>query len=168
MTWLGTFHSIGVKILRRHAELVGLKPAFTILDTDDQIRLLKQLIEAARHRREALAGAPARAPHRQLEEPRPRARQGAGRRSAAASPTARALTLYAEYQERLKMLNACDFGDLLLECLRLFQDNPDVLQSYQRRFKYMLVDEYQDTNVAQYLWLQAAGAGPSQHLLRRR
>jgi len=158
MTWLGTFHSIGVKILRRHAELVGLKPAFTILDTDDQIRLLKQIIEA-----------------HNIDEKRWPARQLAGHidnwknrgLSPAKVPAGEAMSfaggkgaeLYAEYQERLKILNSCDFGDLLLECLRLFQENADVLQKFQRRFKYMLVDEYQDTNVAQYLWLKLLAQG---------
>jgi DNA helicase-2/ATP-dependent DNA helicase PcrA len=158
MTWLGTFHSIGVKILRRHAELVGLKPAFTILDTDDQIRLLKQIIEA-----------------HNVDEKRWPARQLAGYidnwknrgLSPAKVPAGEAMSfaggkggeLYAEYQERLKILNSCDFGDLLLECLRLFQENADVLQKFQRRFKYMLVDEYQDTNVAQYLWLKLLAQG---------
>jgi DNA helicase-2/ATP-dependent DNA helicase PcrA len=158
MTWLGTFHSIGVKILRRHAELVGLKPAFTILDTDDQVRLLKQLIEAhgideKRWPARQLAGLidgwknrglfPAQIPHGES------ARYANGKGA----------QIYAEYQERLKTLNSCDFGDLLLECLRLFQQSPDVLGSFQRRFKYMLVDEYQDTNVAQYLWLKLLAQG---------
>jgi DNA helicase II / ATP-dependent DNA helicase PcrA len=158
MTWLGTFHSIGVKILRRHAELVGLKPGFTILDTDDQVRLLKQVIEA-----------------RGIDEKRWPARQLAGLidhwKNRGLTPGkvpageahgfagGRAAELYAEYQERLKTLNSCDFGDLLLECLRLFQENADVLQKFQRRFKYMLVDEYQDTNVAQYLWLKLLAQG---------
>jgi DNA helicase-2/ATP-dependent DNA helicase PcrA len=158
MTWLGTFHSIGVKILRRHAELVGLKPAFTILDTDDQIRLLKQLIAAhgideKRWPARQLAGLidgwknrglfPAQIP------------QGESMRYA----NGKGAQIYAGYQERLKTLNSCDFGDLLLECLRVFQQNPDVLGSFQRRFKYMLVDEYQDTNVAQYLWLKLLAQG---------
>ena len=158
MTWLGTFHSIGVKILRRHAELVGLKPAFTILDTDDQVRLIKQLLEA-----------------HNIDEKRWPARQLASLidswKNRGLTPdkvpsgeahgyaNGRGADIYGEYQQRLKTLNSCDFGDLLLECLRLFRENPDVLAKYQRRFKYMLVDEYQDTNVAQYLWLRLLAQG---------
>ncbi len=153
MQWLGTFHSIGVKILRRHAELVGLKSNFTILDTDDQIRMLKQLIQA-----------------NAIEEKRWPARQLAtlidGWKNRGLSPDqvpqdeafhfaqGKGIDLYKAYQERLKILNACDFGDLLLECIRLFRENPDVLASYHQKFRYILVDEYQDTNVAQYLWLR--------------
>jgi DNA helicase II / ATP-dependent DNA helicase PcrA len=158
MTWLGTFHSIGVKILRRHAELAGLKSGFSILDTDDQIRLLKQLLVAhdvdekrwpARQLANLIDGwknrglVPAKVPQA----------------DAFAFANGKGAELYGEYQARLKALNACDFGDLLLECLRLFQEHPDVLAEYQRRFKYMLVDEYQDTNVAQYLWLRLLAQG---------
>ena len=157
MTWLGTFHSIGVKMLRRHAELVDLKSDFTILDTDDQIRLIKQILSANDIDEK-------RWPARQLaamidgwkNRGLPPAKVPAGEGHGFAG---RGAELYRAYQERLKLLNACDFGDLLLECLRLFQDNPDVLADYQRRFKYMLVDEYQDTNVAQYLWLRLLGQG---------
>ena len=161
MPWLGTFHAIGVKILRRHAELVGLKSGFTILDTDDQIRLIKQVIESEG-----------------LDKDRWPARQLAGlidswknrgltpdkvpRGEAFAFAEGKGAELYAAYQKRLKELNAADFGDLLLEVLRLFQENPDVLADYQRRFRYILVDEYQDTNVAQYLWLRLlAGGSPN-------
>ena len=158
MTWLGTFHSIGVKILRNHAELAGLKSGFSILDTDDQIRLLKQLLEA-----------------HDIDEKRWPARQLAslidGWKNRGLTPDkvpageahgfANGLggKLYAEYQQRLKVVNAADFGDLLLEVLRIFQEHPDVLKEYQRRFNYMLVDEYQDTNVAQYLWLRLLAQG---------
>ena len=150
MPWLGTFHSICVKILRRHAELVDLKSGFTILDTDDQIRLLKQLIQAEG-----------------IDDKRWPARQLAGlidgwknkalgpdeisEGDARAFGNGRGRELYRAYQERLKILNACDFGDLLVGCIRLFRENKDVLSDYQGRFKYILVDEYQDTNVAQYL-----------------
>ncbi|HEY7764577.1 MAG TPA: UvrD-helicase domain-containing protein [Aestuariivirgaceae bacterium] len=158
MTWLGTFHSIGVKILRRHAELVGLKPGFTILDTDDQVRLLRQVIEAhgideKRWPARQLAGLIDHWKNRGLTPNKIPAGEAHGFASG------KAPQLYAEYQERLKILNSCDFGDLLLECLRLFQENADVLQKFQRRFKYMLVDEYQDTNVAQYLWLKLLAQG---------
>lgn len=157
MPWLGTFHSISVKILRRHAELVGdgtlhLKSGFTILDTDDQIRLLKQLIAAEniddkRWPARMLAGliddwknralTPSRVP-----EGESHAYDGKG------------AALYAQYQRRLLELNAVDFGDLLLHCVMIFQAHPDVLAQWQERFRYILVDEYQDTNVAQYLWLR--------------
>jgi len=152
MPWLGTFHAICVKLLRRHAELVGLKSSFTILDTDDQIRLLKQLIRAAgiddkRWTARGLAGIidswknrawiPATVPT-----------------SEAGAFNGKGLELYAAYQARLKVLNAVDFGDLLLHVVTIFQQNGDILAQYQRWFKYILVDEYQDTNVAQYLWLR--------------
>jgi DNA helicase-2/ATP-dependent DNA helicase PcrA len=147
-----------VKILRRHAELVGLKSDFTILDTDDQIRLLKQVIVAA-----------------DIDEKRWPARLFAaiidGWKNRGLAPAdvpagdagsfaeGRGKALYAAYQERLKTLNAADFGDLLLENLRLFRAHADVLARYQERFRYMLVDEYQDTNVAQYLWLRLLAQG---------
>ena len=155
--WLGTFHSICVKLLRRHAELVGLKSNFTILDTDDQLRLLKQLVQAAN-----------------IDDKRWPARQLAtiidGWKNRAWTPDKvpaaeagaynhRGTELYDQYQTRLRELNAVDFGDLLLHMVTIFQAHPDVLEQYQRWFRYILVDEYQDTNVAQYLWLRLlAGA----------
>jgi DNA helicase-2/ATP-dependent DNA helicase PcrA len=153
MPWLGTFHAIGVKILRRHAELVGLKSSFTILDTDDQIRLIKQLLEAAnidekRWPARIFAGILDGWKNRGLTPEQVPAGE------AMAFANGRGGDLYKAYQERLKTLNAVDFGDLLLETIRLFRDNPDVLRDYQQRFRYILVDEYQDTNVAQYLWLR--------------
>src|SRR5262245_57769051 len=156
MPWLGTFHAIGVKILRRHAEMVGLKPDFTILDTDDQIRLLKQLLELQnidekRWPARVLAGLIYGWKNRGLVP----AKVPAG--EAASFAGGRGAELYAAYQERLKVLNAVDFGDLLLECIRLFRERPEVLRHYQERFKFILVDEYQDTNVAQYLWLRLLG-----------
>jgi DNA helicase-2/ATP-dependent DNA helicase PcrA len=159
MPWLGTFHSIGVKMLRRHAELAGLKSGFTILDTDDVVRLLKQLIQA-----EGLDDK--RWPARQFammidgwknkglgpaEIPEGDARSfgnGKGRK------------LYQAYQDRLQTLNACDFGDLLCHPIRIFRAYPDVLKEYHRRFKYILVDEYQDTNTAQYMWLRLLAQRP--------
>ena len=157
MGWLGTFHSIGVKILRRHSELVGLKSGFTILDPDDQLRLMKQVIEAAGIDKERW---PARQfaiaidgwKNRGLTPEKVPAGEGS-------FGGGKGRELYAAYQKRLKELNACDFGDLLLEGLRLFQQNPDVLAGYQRRFRYMLVDEYQDTNVVQYMWLRLLAQG---------
>ncbi|MBX9925402.1 MAG: UvrD-helicase domain-containing protein, partial [Hyphomicrobiaceae bacterium] len=153
MAWLGTFHAIGVKILRRHAELVGLKSGFTILDTDDQIRLMKQVIEAEGIDKERW---PARQLAALIDGWKNRAltpdQVPAGEAHAFAG--GRGQKLYAAYQGRLKDLNAVDFGDLLVENIRLFREHPDVLADYQRRFRFILVDEYQDTNVAQYLWLR--------------
>ena len=159
MPWLGTFHAISTKILRRHAELVGLKSGFTILDTDDQIRLLKQVIQAENIDDKRW---PARALAHQIDAWKNKglapAQVPPG--EAAAFANGRGGDCYKHYQERLKVLNATDFGDLLLECVRLFRENPDVLRQYQDRFRYMLVDEYQDTNTVQYLWLRLlAGSG---------
>jgi len=152
MPWMGTFHAICVKLLRRHAELVGLKSNFTILDTDDQVRLMKQLIVAEN-----------------IDEKRWPARQLAGiidgwknrawtpdkvPAAEAGAFNHRGTEIYDYYQQRLKALNAVDFGDLLLHVLTIFQAHDDVLAQYQRWFRYILVDEYQDTNVAQYLWLR--------------
>ena len=151
--WLGTFHALGVRILRRHAELVGLKSNFTILDTDDQIRLLKQLLEAEhidekRWPARVLSGIIQRWKDRGLAPDKVPAADGGE------FANGRAIALYGQYQERLKALNATDFGDLLLHCLTLFTENEDVLADFQRLFRYILVDEYQDANVAQYLWLR--------------
>ncbi|MDG5488010.1 UvrD-helicase domain-containing protein [Sphingomonas sp. BGYR3] len=153
MPWLGTFHSIGAKMLRRHAELVGLQSNFTILDTDDQLRLLKQLVIAA-----------------DLDEKRWPARQLAGLidgwKNKGLTPAdldageselyanGRGQELYTQYQARLRAVNACDFGDLLLHSLTILKDNREVLEQYQQRFRYIMVDEYQDTNSVQYLWLR--------------
>src|SRR6056297_292172 len=177
MPWLGTFHAICVKLLRRHAELIGIDPAaapladppagdpgsgardrihlkanFTILDTDDQLRLLKQLVQASG-----------------IDDKRWPARQLAGiidqwknrawtpenlPGSEASAYDGKGPALYRLYQARLRELNAVDFGDLLLHVVTIFQRHPDVLAQYQRWFRYILVDEYQDTNVAQYLWLR--------------
>ncbi len=158
MPWLGTFHAIGTKILRRHAEMVGLRSDFTILDTDDQIRLMKQVIQAEdidekRWPARALASFIDGWKNRGLTPDKVPAGE------AAAFASGRGAKLYAAYQQRLKDLNAADFGDLLLENLRLFREHEDVLRSYQERFRYMLVDEYQDTNVAQYLWLRLLAQG---------
>ncbi len=152
MPWMGTFHSLSVKILRRHAELVGLKSNFTILDTDDQLRLMKQLISAANIDEKRW---PARMLASIIDSWKNRALTPDRVPSAeAAAYDNRGTELYEAYQQRLLTLNATDFGDLLLHCVVIFQKHPDVLQQYQRWFKYILVDEYQDTNVAQYLWLR--------------
>ncbi|WP_024588681.1 UvrD-helicase domain-containing protein [Aliihoeflea sp. 2WW] len=160
MPWLGTFHSIGVKILRRHAELAGLKSGFTILDTDDVVRLIKQLIQAEG-----------------LDDKRWPARQFAqmidGWKNKGLGPAdipegdARAFAngkgreLYKAYQDRLQTLNACDFGDLLCHPIRIFRAYPDVLREYNEKFRYILVDEYQDTNTAQYMWLRLLAQRPA-------
>jgi len=156
MPWLGTFHAICVKLLRRHAELVGLKSNFTILDTDDQVRLMKQIIVAEgidekRWPARQLAGLIDNWKNRAWTPDKvPAAEAGAFNH--------RGGELYAAYQTRLKTLNAVDFGDLLLHMVFIFQTHEDVLKQYQRWFRYILVDEYQDTNVAQYLWLRLLAA----------
>jgi DNA helicase-2/ATP-dependent DNA helicase PcrA len=160
MPWLGTFHSIGGRILRTHAELVQLKSNFTVLDVDDQIRLLKQLLQAdniddKRWPARMLAGLIDGWKNRGLMPSQVPPGE------AAVFGNGRGGKLYASYQERLKILNAADFGDLLLENIRLFREHPDVLRQYQHRFKFILVDEYQDTNVAQYLWLRLLAQAPS-------
>ncbi|OWK28713.1 ATP-dependent helicase [Sphingomonas mucosissima] len=153
MPWLGTFHAIGAKMLRRHAELVGLQNNFTILDTDDQLRLLKQLIVAAdidekRFPARSLAGLIDEWKNKGLTPREIDAgeseRYGNGRGG----------ELYEQYQARLKAVNACDFGDLLLHVLTILKTNREVLEHYQQRFRYIMVDEYQDTNSVQYLWLR--------------
>ena len=152
MPWLGTFHSICVKLLRRHAELAGLKSNFTILDTDDQLRLLKQLVAAANIDDKRW---PARALASIIDNWKNRAWTPDNLpASEAGAYDGKAPALYKLYQTRLKELNAVDFGDLLLHVVTIFQTHEDVLQQYQRWFKYILVDEYQDTNVAQYMWLR--------------
>ena len=152
MPWLGTFHSICVKLLRRHAELVNLKTNFTILDTDDQLRLLKQLIKAANVDEK-------RWPPRHLASLIDRWKNRGWLPDAVPASDANAFDnigteLYVQYQQRLRELNAVDFGDLILLVVELFQENAEILSKYQKWFKYILVDEYQDTNVAQYLWLR--------------
>jgi DNA helicase-2/ATP-dependent DNA helicase PcrA len=160
MPWLGTFHSIGVRLLRRHAELVGLTSDFTILDTDDVVRLIKQLIQAEG-----------------IDDKRWPAKQFAGLidtwKNKGQGPTdiaegdARSFAngkgreLYAAYQARLASLNACDFGDLLLHPIAMFRKYPEVLKDYHRRFRFILVDEYQDTNTAQYMWLRLLAQRPT-------
>ncbi|HZB91442.1 MAG TPA: UvrD-helicase domain-containing protein, partial [Stellaceae bacterium] len=156
--WLGTFHAIAARLLRRHAEVVGLKPNFTILDTDDQLRLVKQIAQAAgvneqRWPARLLLGAVERWKDRGLVPDK----VPPGDQSELAD--GRILALYRLYQERLLTLNAADFGDLLLHNLTIFTARPEILADYQHRFRYILVDEYQDTNVAQYLWLRLLAQG---------
>ncbi len=158
LPWVGTFHAIGARILRRHAELAELRPNFTILDADDQLRLLKQVIEAEgldakAHPPRQLAALIDGWKNKGLTPDKVSAGEAAGFAGGGGA------TLYAAYQARLKELNVVDFGDLLLESLRLFQNFPDILADYQQRFRYILVDEYQDTNIAQYLWLRLLAQG---------
>jgi DNA helicase II / ATP-dependent DNA helicase PcrA len=153
MPWLGTFHAIGAKMLRRHAELVGLQSNFTIIDVDDQLRVMKQLIIAAdldekRFTAKALGGLIDSWKNKGLTPSDIDA--GESERFA----DGKGGELYAAYQARLKALNACDFGDLLLHVLTILRKHRDILEHYQQRFKYILVDEYQDTNAVQYLWLR--------------
>tara|TARA_A100001037_G_scaffold289402_1_gene301083 strand:- start:5954 stop:8311 length:2358 start_codon:yes stop_codon:yes gene_type:complete len=164
--WLGTFHSIAARILRQNAELVGLRSDFTILDTDDQTRLLKQLLKS-----------------RNIDDKRWPARtlctmiqrwkdQGLSSNNIerieildkGEFANGEAPSIFLDYQKRLEILNAADFGDLLAHCITIFKSNPDLLSSYQKRFKYILVDEYQDTNVAQYLWLRLLAATEDQNI----
>ncbi|MEZ5936794.1 MAG: UvrD-helicase domain-containing protein [Hyphomonadaceae bacterium] len=158
LRWLGTFHSVSSQILRRHAEAAKLKSSFTVIDTDDQLRLIKQILDAEnidpkrwtpRYMLSLIDGWKNRAvlPH-QLDTTE--ARKFADGRGA---------RIYEIYQSRLSVLNAVDFGDLLLHTIRIFQENPEILAQYHQRFRYLLVDEYQDTNVAQYLWLRLLAQG---------
>jgi len=151
--WLGTFHSLSMRILRKHAEVLGYTSTnFTVIDADDQIRLIKQLLKAEN-----------------IDEKQVPAKMVAGiinRWKDKAKTPDRAgnlqdlhVLLYRQYQERLKILNAMDFGDLILNCLVLFQQNPEILNSYQQQFCYLMVDEYQDTNTSQYLWLRLLSDG---------
>ncbi|MBL4543747.1 MAG: UvrD-helicase domain-containing protein [Rhodobacteraceae bacterium] len=157
MPWLGTFHAIGVKLLRRHAELVDLSSNFTILDTDDQLRLMKQLIAAANIDEKRW---PARLLATIIDNWKNRAWRPDNLPASEANAFDRkGPALYAAYQARLRTLNACDFGDLLLHVLTIFQTHDDVLNRYRRWFRYILVDEYQDTNVAQYMWLRLLAGG---------
>ena len=153
MQWLGTFHSIGAKILRRHAELAGLKSNFTILDADDQLRLMKQILEA-----EGIDDKrwPARTLATFIDGWKNRGLRPEDVPDGEAHGFAfgKGRALYKQYQDRLKALNAADFGDLLLDTLTILRTNNEILSEYRERFKYMLVDEYQDTNTVQYLWLK--------------
>jgi DNA helicase-2/ATP-dependent DNA helicase PcrA len=153
MPWLGTFHAIGAKMLRRHAELVGLQSNFTILDTDDQLRLLKQLVLAADIDEKRF---PARALGGLIDEWKNKGLSPADIDAGESERWAngRGGELYQQYQGRLVALNACDFGDLLLYMLVILRKDREVLNQYQQRFRYIMVDEYQDTNSVQYLWLR--------------
>ena len=155
--WIGTFHAIAARILRRHAEVVGLKSNFTILDQDDQIRLMKQIIEAEEIDDKRW---PARAVHAAIERFKDRGLtpDKVGVAEAGDIADGRIGELYKIYQDRLVILNAADFGDLMLHCLTVLR-RVEVLEEYQRQFHYILVDEYQDSNVSQYLWLRLLAQG---------
>jgi DNA helicase-2/ATP-dependent DNA helicase PcrA len=156
--WLGTFHSVGVRVLRRHAELVGLKSNFTILDTDDQVRLIKQLLQAENIDDKKW---PARVLSHVIQRWKDRALtpDKVNADDAGEFANGKAVDIYRQYQARLAEVNAVDFGDLVMLCVSLWQQHPDVLALYHRRFRHLLVDEYQDTNVAQYLWLRLLAQG---------
>lgn len=151
--WLGTFHALAARILRKHAGVVGLQDNFTILDADDQLRLVKQLMDGSGIDDQRF---PAKAVLALIQKWKDR---GETPDRVSGGGEGKILALYRAYQDRLKTLNACDFGDLLLHNLTLFRTHPDVLAQYQERFKYILVDEYQDTNVGQYLWLRLLAQG---------
>jgi DNA helicase-2/ATP-dependent DNA helicase PcrA len=156
--WLGTFHALCARMLRRHAELVGLTSGFTILDADDQMRLLKQVMDAAkidvkRWPANALMGHIQRWKDRGLAPARVTPSEDSD------FANGRTVELYTAYQERLRALNTCDFGDLLLHMTEIMRTHSDVLAQYHRMFRYILVDEYQDTNVVQYLWLRLLAQG---------
>ncbi len=151
--WLGTFHALCARMLRRHAEHVGLTSSFNILDSDDQLRLLKQVMEAARldlkrFTPQAMMALIQRWKDRGLTPARVTAAEDSD------FANGRGTELYIAYQERLRALNTADFGDLLLHMTEIMRTRPDVLEQYHRAFRYILVDEYQDTNVVQYLWLR--------------
>ena len=165
--WLGTFHALCARMLRRHAEHVGLTPQFTILDADDQLRLLKQIMEVEqvdtkRWAPPALMVVIQRWKDRGLTPTRITPQDDTD------FAAGRARDLYSAYQARLRALNAADFGDLLLHMTELLRDRPDILAQYHRMFRYIMVDEYQDTNTVQYPLVAAARAVAQEHLLRRR
>lgn len=158
--WLGTFHALAARILRQHAEAVGLNSQFTIIDPDDQVRLFKQLMElegidTKKWAPKAMVSVIDRWKDRALLP------DDVGMNEAGDLAGGRLPALYRLYQQRLKTINACDFGDLLLHMLTIFRDpaRADILAAYHRRFRYIMVDEYQDTNVAQYLWLRLLAQG---------
>lgn len=155
MSWMGTFHSLGVKILRYNADLVGLSSKFTIISTDDSIKLLKQIfldegIDIKKYPPKNFAKIIDNWKNRALTP------DDLPDSEAKAEKIVSGLGgyLYKEYQRRLKLYNSCDFGDLLLYPIELFKKYPEILSIYHKKFKYFLVDEYQDTNEAQYIWLK--------------
>ena len=152
LPWLGTFHSVSAKILRRHAESVGLNSRFTIIDQDDQLRLIKNICKAEKIDVKKIA------PQFILSFINQWKNKGLLPKDVVTKkriPLEIAiLNVYKFYQERLKILNSCDFGDLILLCVTMFENNPDILELYLNNFKYILVDEYQDSNYIQSKWLK--------------
>lgn len=151
--WLGTFHGIAARILRNHAEVVGLKSNFTIINTDDQVQVVKNIISEmypnySSEKYSVIAGIIQKWKEKGLS-PKDVVASELFKQSYVTT-----LTVYHHYQERLKFLNSTDFGDLLLYNVQILSENNDILSYYQDKFKYIMVDEYQDTNTIQYLWLQ--------------
>jgi len=152
LPWLGTFHSVSAKILRRHAESVGLNSRFTIIDQEDQLRLIKNICKAENIDVKKVAPQFILSFINQWKNKGLLPKDVITKRGV---PLERAiLNVYKFYQEKLKILNSCDFGDLILLCVKMFEDNPDILELYLNNFKYILVDEYQDSNYIQSKWLK--------------
>ena len=150
LPWLGTFHSVSAKLLRRHAEAVGLNSRFTIIDQDDQIRLIKNICKAENIDVKKISPQFIVAVINQWKN------KGLLPKDVVLKkiPLEKSiLKVYKFYQERLKILNSCDFGDLILLCVNMFENNHDILELYSNNFKYILVDEYQDSNYIQSKWL---------------
>ena len=151
LPWLGTFHSVSAKILRRHAEAVELNSRFTIIDQEDQLRLIKNICKAENIDVKKIS------PQFVLSFINQWKNKGFLPKDVVTKkglPLEKAiLNVYKFYQERLKILNSCDFGDLILLCVTMFENNPDILELYLNNFKYILVDEYQDSNYIQSKWL---------------
>ncbi len=158
--WLGTFHSICLRIVRKHAECVGLQSNFTVLDQDDQTRLLKRILAEMNIDDKRW---PAKSFLAIIQSFKDRAltpdKAGSGDSDHSHFANGKLIPVYETYQQKLRNLNACDFGDLILHCITIFKNHSDILAEYQKKFRYLLVDEYQDTNVAQYLWLRLLAIG---------
>jgi DNA helicase-2/ATP-dependent DNA helicase PcrA len=155
--WAGTFHGIGARLLRRHADVLGYSTDFTIFDAEDQKRLLKDILEDSDLDTALFTPEGLRA---FIEAAKNEGRLPGDPRIRAADPFSRKYAeLFAVYQERLVRLSALDFGDLISGVLELFRRNPDLLAHYQRSFRHVLVDEYQDTNHAQYLMVSSLASG---------
>ena len=152
MPWIGTFHSIGAKIIRNHAEVIGLKPSFTILDKDDQLSLIKQILKSENLDQSKYVPKYIQS---RIDQWKNKALNPNDIKADSLDNMSddKTLNIYKLYQQRLFQINCLDFGDLLLQCINLFK-NEDVLKRYSENFKYVLVDEYQDTNTAQYQWLK--------------
>jgi len=151
LPWLGTFHSVCAKLLRKHAEAVELNSHFTIIDQEDQLRLIKNICKAENIDIKKISPQFILAFINQWKNKGLLPKNVVTKKSL---PLEKAiLNVYKFYQERLKILNSCDFGDLILLCVTMFENNPDILELYLNNFKYILVDEYQDSNYIQSKWL---------------